>query len=106
MNSNKAIESKPTLTVNIRTYDVWGNAEDGYEVNDTYNHSTVEFDGTEDDLCSDTVGFLNEHYFTRYVAATALSINIEDNGDYLDITVESAEDGEPLLELTIDRTSK
>ncbi len=27
-----------------RTFDVWGNAKDGYEVNDTYEHAEIELE--------------------------------------------------------------
>lgn len=33
---------KIVATVNVRTYDVWGNAKDGYEVNDSYNQGDQE----------------------------------------------------------------
>lgn len=34
-----------TLTLEIRGLDVWGNAEDGYEVNDVYGvQATIEID--------------------------------------------------------------
>lgn len=40
------VKSKPAGSVpttwELRTYDVWGNARDGYEVNDTYSAGTVE----------------------------------------------------------------
>ena len=35
------------ITAKIYTYDVWGNAEDGYEVNDVYFNSTVELEDTD-----------------------------------------------------------
>jgi hypothetical protein len=32
----------------LYTYDVWGNAQDGYEVNDVYPKQTLEIDGDTD----------------------------------------------------------
>ena len=36
--------SKVTTKWRWATYDVWGNANDGYEVNDVYSHSVIELD--------------------------------------------------------------
>ncbi len=90
------------VQVHIQTFDVWGNAEDGYNVNDTFSYGTFEC-SSEDDLCGDTVGFLNEHFFKSVVSADKLEIRIEDNGDYLDIEVNEAEDGKPICQLTVER---
>lgn len=38
---SKPAGSLPT-TWELRTYDTWGNPDDGYEVNDTYSSGTVE----------------------------------------------------------------
>jgi len=44
--TNEQPTSKPAGSIKtvwaIRTYDVWGNAKDGYEVNDVYSAGTVE----------------------------------------------------------------
>jgi hypothetical protein len=37
-----------TATWRLYTYDVWGNANDGYEVNDVYPKQTLEIDGDTD----------------------------------------------------------
>jgi hypothetical protein len=41
MTNQKPAGSVPT-TWELRTYDVWGNAKDGYEVNNSYGAGTVE----------------------------------------------------------------
>jgi hypothetical protein len=46
MMTNRTIHEKPAgslpTTWELRTYDVWSNAEDGWEVNDSYSAGTVE----------------------------------------------------------------
>lgn len=46
MMTNQPTSSKPAGSIktvwSLRTYDVWGNAKDGFEVNDTYSAGTVE----------------------------------------------------------------
>ncbi len=39
---NVGTDYKPRALVEVRTYDVWGNAKDGYEVNDSYRSGTHE----------------------------------------------------------------
>jgi hypothetical protein len=40
MMNNKKFAGTMATTWEVYTYDVWGNAEEGYEVNDTYNLGT------------------------------------------------------------------
>jgi len=88
----------------VWTYDVWGNAEDGWEVNDcscidrhcelellveTYNYGTPRaFDGaspTDEDI--------------KDVLGIRADVAIETDGDDLAIYVTAADDGYPLGEL-------
>ena len=63
----------------INYFDVWGNQEDGYEVNNLCKEGTVELneDFTNADLLLELqdVGFLNEH-------ATVEKVEFEDLGDF------------------------
>lgn len=82
------------ILAKIYTYDVWGNAEDGYEVNNVYFNSTIEFEDT--DLFDD------EHL---YWALIRLGILAPDSKVYFDwqdedlCYVNSSTDDEPLGEI-------
>lgn len=95
----------PTITTRWekRTYDVWGNAEDGFEVNDSYSHGEIEIE------IEPTVN--NEgtpHEFTsahptddqlREIFDILEGVEIDVTGDDLNIYVNIAEDGYPAGEL-------
>lgn len=89
-------------TWEVRSYDVWGNARDGYEVNDSYNCGEVEI------RCR--VEINNAGKPQEFLSATpsdsqirkALGLRrfkIETNGDDLTIYVNRARDGYPCGEL-------
>ena len=89
-------------TWEIRTYDVWGNAKDGYEVNDSYRAGEVTLRlkvkvnnaGTPQEFLS--------AYPTDSQIREALSlrrIKIETDGDDLSIYVNRARDSYPCGEL-------
>ena len=89
-------------TWELRTYDVWGNSRDGYEVNDTYRAGTVTI------RCRVTVN--NAGTPQEFMSASpsdsqirkALSLRrfaIDTDGDDLHITVDRARDGYPCGEL-------
>lgn len=78
----------------VWTYDVWGNAEDGYEVNDRYSQGFIDLpDEPENEEILQALidmGILNSD--------VKLS-DIEIGGDDVSITVDAAEDGYPLAGL-------
>ena len=51
----------------LYSYDVWGNEEDGYEVNDSYKIGKIELEDTEDNSIIEALkqfGFLKDHALT------------------------------------------
>ncbi len=68
----------------INYFDVWGNEEDGYEV----NNQSVEADDvviTDDATDQDIINFLFQH---EYVTDDDISLyEIENNGDFIEIYV-------------------
>jgi len=85
---------KGNTTWRVWTYDVWGNAEDGYEVNDRNDQGEVELsDEPTDQQILDALidmGILK--------SGTQLS-DLEIGGDDVSITVDAAEDDFPLAGL-------
>lgn len=86
----------------VATYDVWGNAQDGYDVNDTYRHGTVNL---RLNVTTYNVGTLNE-----FESATPTDrqlrrvfglgrIQLDTDGDDLHIYVNRKRDGYPIGEL-------
>jgi hypothetical protein len=89
-------------TWELRTYDVWGNAKDGYEVNDTYRagettiRCKVEVNnaGTPQEFLS---AYPSDSQIRR--ALSLRRFKLETDGDDLNITVNRAKDGYPLGEM-------
>ena len=89
-------------TWNVRTYDVWGNAKDGWDVNDIMSQGDVELDipvivnnpGTpqEFEWATPTDRQIRE-------ALGLKRIQLDTDGDDLTIYVNYAKDGRPLGEL-------
>jgi hypothetical protein len=76
--------------------DVWGNSEDGYDVNDVYVTDEV-ITITEDATDKEIGDWLREHLYPNLPAITI-------DGDYeFSLFVDAKEDGEPLLELKRER---
>lgn len=82
------------ITANIYTYDVWGNAEDGFDVNNVYFNSTEELEDT--DLLDD------EHLYWALIRLGVLvpdskvSLNWQDE----DLCyINDSTDGKPLGEI-------
>jgi hypothetical protein len=96
----KPAGSLPT-TWEIRTYDVWGNAKDGYEVNDVYSAGTVELRipqtrynvGTPQEFIS---ACPSDRQIKR---ALGVSCRIETDGDDTHITITRMRDSYPLGEM-------
>jgi hypothetical protein len=94
----------PTVktTWELRTYDVWGNPRDGYEVNDSRNHGEIELvldvhkhnEGT-------TAEFIGAYPSDKQIrAAFGVRCRLQLNGDDLHITVDRERDLYPIGELT------
>lgn len=85
----------------VRTYDVWGNATDGYEVNDSFRQGNIELRckverfniGTDREFESATPS----DYQLRKIFGVKCAIETE--GDDLTIFVERARDGYPIGQL-------
>ena len=82
------------ILAKIYTYDVWGNAEDGWEVNNVYFNSTIEFEDT--DLLDD------EHLYWALIRLGVLAPDSKASLDWQDedlCYVNSSTDGKPLGEV-------
>jgi len=83
----------------IMNYDVWGNARDGYAVNNVFSYGSFEFDGKISDN-KDVLRFLNKVYFRK--PQKAKSITIDDN--CVDtLYINSAKDGMPICEIVFEK---
>ena len=97
---SKLAGSLPT-TWDLRTYDVWGNAADGYEVNDVYSAGAVELRipqtrfnlGTPQEFIG---AFPTDRQIKR---AFGVNCRIDTEGDDLHITVNRTRDGYPIGEM-------
>lgn len=88
----------------LRSYDVWGNAEDGYDVNDSWvTERHYEMDIPVSTFNGGTPGQFSSASPTDEQIREALGINplcaIETDGDDLTIYVTAESDGYPLGEL-------
>lgn len=97
-----------------RTYDVWGNARDGYEVNDTYSMPTEQVDLAGRSLhgiliycpvtrhnCGTPQEFKSATPSDRAIKrAFGVSCRIATDGDDTHITVDRERDSYPIGELT------
>ena len=86
------------------TYDVWGNARDGYEVNDVYRRRTpIEIQCKVETYNAGMPGeFQGAHPSDSQIrhALCLRRFKLETDGDDLTIYVNRARDGYPLGELT------
>jgi hypothetical protein len=86
----------------IRTYDVWGNAKDGYEVNDSFNQGevsirlavTVNNGGTPYEFTSAS---LTDAQIRKAMGLS--NVRISTDGDDMTIYVNRDRDGYPLGEM-------
>jgi hypothetical protein len=96
----KPAGSLPT-TWELRTYDVWGNAKDGYEVNDCYSAGTVELRIPQTRYNVGTPQeFIGAYPTDRQIKlAFGVTCRIETDGDDLFITVNRLRDNCPVGEM-------
>lgn len=83
------------LTYTVLSLDVWGNEEDGFEVNDRCRVGTIDLD---ESLNSDDV--LRELDGAGYVHASLCEVN-DAIGDEYTLHIDSAQNGRPLLQLEL-----
>lgn len=92
-----------TTTWEHRSYDVWGNARDGYEVNDSFSHGTVEIKLRREIFNVGTPMQFDGYFPTESQICKALGIGskvkLDIDGDDIHITVFRARDCYPLGEL-------
>ena len=91
-------------TWEVRTYDVWGNPKDGYEVNDTYRFKAGEVTircKVEVNNASTPQEFLSAYPSDSQIrrALSLRRFKIETDGDDLNIYVNRAKDSYPCGEL-------
>jgi hypothetical protein len=89
-------------TWELRTYDVWGNAKDGYEVNDAYRSGEVIIRcKVEVNNAGTPQEFLSAHPSDSQIrkALSLRRFKLETDGDDLHILVNRAKDGYPLGEM-------
>lgn len=89
-------------TWEIADYDVWGNARDGYDVNDVYRHGEIELRiAVEVNNAGTPQEFLSAYPSDSQIrkALGLRRFKIETDGDDLNIYVNRARDGYPCGEL-------
>lgn len=99
-NQSKPFGSVKT-TWELRTYDVWGNAKDGYEVNDSYSSGTVTFYAAQTKHNVGTPYEFVSAALTNRQIKQAFSVNcrIDVDGDDIHYYVNRQRDGYPLGEM-------
>ena len=83
------------------TYDVWGNADDGYDVNDMYRGGIVEFPCSVQTHNAGTPHEFQSAYPSDYALRRVFGVScaLDTDGDDTTIYVRRHSDGYPLGEL-------
>ena len=81
-------------TYKVCTLDVWGNSEDGFDVNDQFAAGSIELSAEMSD--SEILQKLADEGF---LTANAVDCGEIDSSDDLFMTVQDKEDGRPVLDL-------
>lgn len=86
----------------VATYDVWGNARDGYEVNDVYRHGEVELSLTVTVNNEGTPHeFKSAHPTDKQLRKVfGVGCQLETDGDDMTVYVKRERDGSPIGEIT------
>jgi hypothetical protein len=89
---------------NMRTYDVWGNAKDGYDVNDSYSHGNVTLYLTPETHNVGTPQEFTSAYPSDKQLRSVFGVRcqIECDGDDQTIYVKRARDWYPIGELSLE----
>ena len=99
--SNEKLRRTLPTTWELRTYDVWGNANDGYEVNDSYRVGSVELliPQTRYNIGTSSM-FVSAFPTNRQIKrAFGVSCQIDVDGDDIHIYVNRRRDGYPIGEM-------
>mgnify|MGYP006935512364 CR=1 FL=1 len=103
MMTNQNTKQEGTLATvwSVRTYDVWGNARDGWDVNDVWNAGEVEMRIPQTRYNIGMEGeFVSASPTNRQIKrALGVRCRIETDSDDVYIAVNRARDGYPLGEL-------
>jgi hypothetical protein len=100
-----------------RTFDVWGNAKDGYEVNDSFSHGEITVPASVDVMNMpllpgpdsgsarfESMAFASFYLTDRAIKATlGIKGKIEIDGDDMNYHITRERDGYPLADLHIVR---
>ena len=101
--TNKPADNLPTIptTWDLRTYDVWGNARDGYEVNDNYSAGSVDLRIPQTRYNAGTPQeFVSASPTNRQIKrAFGVTCHIETDGDDLTVYVTRKRDSYPIGEM-------
>lgn len=99
-NQDKPAGSLPT-TWEVATYDVWGNAKDGYEVNDVYRQGTIELRIPQTKYNEGTPNEFKGAYPSDRQIKHVFGVlcRIETSGDDLTVYVNRQRDNYPIGEL-------
>lgn len=99
--SNSKPAGSVTTTWELRTYDVWGNAKDGYEVNNTFSRGTVELRIPQTRYNVGTpMEFLAAYPTDRQIKRTfGVNCRISTDGDDMIVYVNRERDGYPIGEM-------
>ncbi len=82
------------MKMTVITYDLLGNSDEGYDVNDKAKYGDFDFDG--DFTCDlDITRFLNKNYFNKHIEVSQLNFDGDDTICY----VNSDSDGMPICEI-------
>lgn len=85
-------------TWDVRTFDVWGNAKDGYDVNDVYSQSETDIMCEVETFNAGQPGEFQGAYPSDYAIRRVFGVGckIETDGDDIHIAVSRARDGYPI----------
>lgn len=94
--------TKLNTTWTITTYDVWGNAKDGYDVNDVYRQGSITLMLDVQTFNQGTPNQFDSAYPTDRQLRRIFGlgrIQLDTNGDDLTVYVNRARDGYPIGEI-------
>ncbi len=88
-------------TWELRTYDVWGNAKDGYDINDSYRAGSIELRIPQTRYNAGVIGeFIGAYPTDRQIKRVfGTRSRIDTTGDDIHIFVERQRDGYPIGEM-------
>lgn len=100
VNGRRSVRNSDSVTFKVYTLDVWGNAKDGYEVNDrsyTGSKVTLSSSGTKADL----LRALKDEGLVKKTARVA-QMEVDDSNWPYFVSVDAAKTSKPIFQLTSD----